>query len=224
MLKQVLELPPATVLSNMIAKGGRTTWPHPRTSNGIVKMIMIIGVICTIWGVISILVWGIQLEWDIMALFGVICIIYGCKVVGSSVIVFDDNTKTIYIENKFWCYTKTATVTLGKCNEFKECVLHTEDLSDDNVTAASNQIHFVFLDGPHWNYGTKLAEAGTDKKVLENTIHEINEWWKTTNYYIAAKEIEDAEKMQVLHSGAVASEDVPLTHDQAHPPYSEEGQ
>ena len=171
-------------MSDKVTVSGLTTWPYPRSK--MVVVFAVIGVACVCGGIYGASASGgteTLLMMIFVILFGSCFGTFGFYNVGSSEIVFDDNTKSIYLDNKRWCYQRKSTTELGPYSEFKECVLK-EELSahdGDGPRKMMYSIDFIFTDGPKNN--GESDSGGKEEKA--RTVASINEWWKTTPHYKA---------------------------------------
>lgn len=100
----------------------------------------------------------------------------GIYFLGSSSIVFDEHTESIYMEHLRCCYKKATSIDLGPFSDFKECVLK-EEMVRDNESGQST---------PHGTTHTAIMLIFTDgSKVLG----------ETENYGKEEKERYDARNM-----------------------------
>lgn len=116
------------------------------------------------------------------ALIGVVMAVGSLYPIGCSDIVFDDNTKTVYIIKRRWYYKSASQFpALGSYDDFKNVFVRKQDTG-----AFEGEPHWdiqiVFTDGVR-ERGDNNLSAKPDEKT--QVAKEINEWWTTTTFYAA---------------------------------------
>lgn len=86
---------------------------------------------------------------------GLLCLGGGCYGIGATDIVFDEDSQTIYFENKRCCYKHKARKDLGPFSNFKQCVVKEmidtvvdgHEVEDTDSAKRRYKLQFVFSDG-----------------------------------------------------------------------------
>ena len=183
-------------MSDKVTVDGLTIWNYPRsTMNSVIFALL--GAVLSGFGIYALAteLFGSGTEGKIGLVILILCglpfVIIGSYSVGSSEIVFDDNTESIYLNKRSCCCLKKSTKKMGPYSEFKECVLkeerkrgvdiNVEDYEVETHEAVVYSIDFIFSNSRK-NIGTRDSEQKEEKAKLAT---DINEWWKTTSYYEA---------------------------------------
>lgn len=204
-------------MSDKVTVNGLTTWAYPQTN--VAKVLLaLIGVGCVCCGI-----YGISASDEIVIIVLMIVSIVFCScfatfsfyMVGSSEIVFDDNTKSIYLANKRCCFTTKSTTDVGPYSEFKEAVLKEELRNEgrDGRLKMMCSIHLIFNDGP-----VPLGRSDDIwKEAMTRTVASINEWWKTTPHYKAPVTQPQPVQVVVVQQTAVPVAGTQIAYQQAPP-------
>ena len=154
-------------------RNDRTIWRDTRGTNLMYYILLFVGLFFMIGGAASLVM---MMEFDRVALaftaFGFLFALFGMRQIGSTDIVFDDETKKIHIHQKSWFYLRTSSYSYGKYADFKKAVVHSEDM--EGTTFYS--VQFKFSDGLRVNQRLKAVMA--NKEARDVTAGQINQWWK----------------------------------------------
>jgi len=112
---------------------------------------------------------------------GILWILFAFCLRGSSEIVFDDNTQSIYERRKRFCSNCSSTKTVGQYATFQQCAVKERWESSDGGVGRSRiyNLEFKFNDGTTYDGGKDHFH----ETEMNQIAHEINEWWKTTPHY-----------------------------------------
>jgi len=112
-------------------------------------------------------------------LIGIVMAVGSLYPIGCSDIVFDENTKTIFIIKRRWYYKSYSQFPpIGSFDDFVNASVRQQ--GPDSEPAFDIQLRFA--DGFRERGDHNFGEARDDK---EQVAKEINEWWVTTTYYAA---------------------------------------
>lgn len=149
-------------MSDKVTIDGKTTWKYPRMSNLVLSLFATFGLAVFgggIYGAITASGYYIAI-YIAVAVFGLLFLCFALYNIGSIHVIFDDNSKTIYLEERHWCFQKSSNTEIGPYSGFKKCILHEElSSSGDGPRKMMYSLQFVYADGPK-----DLGEADTSNK------------------------------------------------------------
>ena len=175
---------------NVITIDGRTTWNYPIWNRCMFPAGLALGIFFFAAGIVmfvlSIVMWADitprRQQWISLSVFGFLLAAISFRMIGRNVVVFDNDSQTISIENAGWCFLQKKTSEMGPYGEFKECALK---FSQGDAT-----IQFLFNDGPKvlelnmCGAGScNFVKFSSSKQQKRAFVDGLNAWWKTTPFY-----------------------------------------